>query len=189
MYLPIAFLKNQIEMFFSKIRGRFGRNNNPNALQFKWALRALLQKNQISVSEKANCAVIEEEKMDEEMHHVDHNIIMSLTCSTIWRDDVLAYIAGYIVKKITVCIKCPECAIALVAIDQSRADQTVSDDHSYSSNSKPESQSLITVKSYAKLITPSPSVVKVVKATDWNLRQLVGDWNFCNENGNIQPEV
>ena len=112
---------------------------------------------------------------------------MYLTCSTIWRDDVLAYIAGYIVKKITVCIKCPECAIALVAIDQSRADQTVPDDHSYSSNSKPESQSLI--KSYAKLITPSPSVVKVVKATDWNLRQLVGDWNFCNENGNIQPEV
>ena len=61
------------------------------------------------------------------MHHVDHNI--------------LAYIARYIVKKITVCIKCPECAIALVAIDQSQADQTVpDDDNSYSSNSKPESQ-------------------------------------------------
>ena len=120
-----------------------------SSVQFKWALRALHQNNQISVSEKANCAVIEEEKMDEEMHHVDHNIIMYLTCSTIWRDDPLAYISGYIVKKITVCIKCPECAIALVAIDQSQADQTVPDDHnSYSSNSKPESQSLINVKSY-----------------------------------------
>jgi hypothetical protein len=128
-------------MFFSKIRGRFGWNNNPNALQFKWALRALLQNNQISVSEKANCAAIEEEKVHEEMHHVGHNIIMYLTCSKIWRDDVLAYIAGYIVQKITVCIKCPECAIALVAIDQSQADQTVPDDHnSYSSNSKTESQ-------------------------------------------------
>jgi hypothetical protein len=163
-------------MFFSKIRSRFGWNNNPNALQFKWVLRALLQMNQIAASEKANCAVIEEEKMDEEMHHVDHNIIMSLTCSTIRRDDVLAYIAGYIVKKITVCIKCPECAIASVAIDKSQAEVPVLDDHSYSSNSKPESQSLITIKSYGKLITPSPSVVKVVKATDRNLRQLVGDW-------------
>ena len=169
--LTYRFSQDQIEMFFSKIRGRFGWNNNPNALQFKWALRALLQKNQIAASEKANCAVIEEEKMDEEMHHVDHNIIMSLTCSTIWRDDVLAYIAGYIVKKITVCIKCPECAIALVAIDKSQAEVPVLDDHSYSSNSKPESQSLITIKSYGKLITPSPSVVKVVKATDRNPRE------------------
>ena len=174
--LTNRFSQDQIEMFFSKIRGRFGWNNNPNTLQFKWALRALLQKNQIAASEKANCAVIEEEKMDEEMHHVDHNIIMSLTCSTIWRDDVLAYIAGYIVKKITVCIKCPECAIALVAIDKSQAEVPVLDDHSYSSNSKPESQSLINIKSYGKLMTPSPSVVKVVKATDRNLRQLVGGW-------------
>ncbi|CAB4032804.1 THAP domain-containing 9, partial, partial [Paramuricea clavata] len=184
--LTYRFSQDQIEMFFSKIRGRFGWNNNPNALQFKWALRALLQKNQIAASEKANCAVIEEEKMDEEMHHVDHNIIMSLTCSTIWRDDVLAYIAGYIVKKITVCIKCPECAIALVAIDKSQAEVPVPDDHSYRSNSKPESQSLITIKSYGKLITLSPSVVKVVKATDRNLRQLVGDWTSVTKTADVK---
>ena len=174
--LTYRFSQDQIEMFFSKIRARFGWNNNPNALQFKWALRALLQKNQISASEKANCTVIEEEKMDEQMRHVDQNIITSLTCSTIWRDDVLAYIAGYVVKKITVCIKCPECAIALVAFDKSQADVTAPNDHSYNSNSKPESQSLIAIKSYGKLTTPSPSVIKVVKATDRNLRQLVGDW-------------
>ena len=174
--LTYHFSQDQIEMFFSKIRARFGWNNNPNALQFKWALRALLQKNQISASEKANCAVIDEEKMDEQIRHVDQNIITSLTCSTIWRDDVLAYIAGYIVKKITLCIKSPECAIALVAIDNSQANVLVPDDHSYCSNSKPESQSLISIKSYGKLTTPSPSVVKVVKATDRNLRQLVGNW-------------
>ena len=61
-------------MLFSKIRSRLGWNNNPNALQFKWALRALLQKNQITASEKANCTVVEEEKMDQEMGHVDANI-------------------------------------------------------------------------------------------------------------------
>ena len=144
--ITYRFSQDQIEMFFSIIRARFGWNNNPNALQFKWALRALLQKNQISASEKANCIVIEEEKMDEQMRHVDQNIITSLTCSTIWRDEVLAYIAGYIVMKITFCIKCPECAIALVAFDKSQADVTAPNDHSYSSNSKLESQSLIGIK-------------------------------------------
>ena len=66
-----------------------GHDNNPNALQFKWALRALLQKNQITASEKANCTVVEEEKMDQEMGHVDANIANSLNCSTVWRDDIL----------------------------------------------------------------------------------------------------
>lgn len=62
--LTYRFSKDQIEMLFSKTRSRLGWNNNPNALQFKWALRALLQKNQITASEKANCTVVEEEKMD-----------------------------------------------------------------------------------------------------------------------------
>jgi hypothetical protein len=62
--LTYRFSQDQVEMFFSKIRSRLSWNNNPNALQFKWALRALLQKNQITASEKANCTVIEEEKMD-----------------------------------------------------------------------------------------------------------------------------
>ena len=33
--LTYRFSQDQIEMFFSKIRARFGWNNNPNALQFK----------------------------------------------------------------------------------------------------------------------------------------------------------
>ena len=57
-----------------------------------------------------------------------------------------------------------------------QADVTAPNDHSYSSNSKPESQSLINTKSYGQLTTPSLSVIKVVKATDGNLRELVGDW-------------
>ena len=176
--LTYRFSQDQIEMLFSKIRSRLGWNNNPNALQFKWALRALLQKNQITASEKANCTVVEEEKMDQEMGHVDANIANSLNCSTVWRDDVLSYIAGYIVKKITECIKCPECAIALVAVDNS---QSASPDHCYSSNSQCTSPSLITFKGYGKLITPSQSVVKVVTAADRHLRTLFHDWASLNK--------
>ena len=169
--LTYRFSQDQIEMFFSKIRGRLGWNNNPNALQFKWALRALLQKNQITASEKANCTVIEEEKLSEELVQVDINIVNSLSCSTMWRDDVLSYIAGYIVKKITACIKCPECAIALVAVDTSHLALP-------ESNLQPR---LMTFKTYGKLITPSKSVVKVVKATDRQLRLLLGAWSSVDK--------
>jgi hypothetical protein len=49
--LTYRFSQDQVEMYFSKIRSRLGWNNNLNALQFKWALRALLQKNQITAFE------------------------------------------------------------------------------------------------------------------------------------------
>ena len=66
--LTYRFSQDQLEMFFSKIRSRFGWNNNPNALQFKWALRALLLKNQVSPSTNANCSVIEEGILAEEVN-------------------------------------------------------------------------------------------------------------------------
>ena len=72
------------------------------------------------------------------------------------------YLNNECITRFTVCTKCPECTIALVAIDKIQADVPVPDDHSYSSNSKPGTQSLIIVKSYAKLTTPS--VIKVVNA-------------------------
>ena len=50
--LSYRFSQDQLEMFFSKIRGRLGWNNNPNALQFKWALRVLLQKNDVTPPQK-----------------------------------------------------------------------------------------------------------------------------------------
>ena len=69
--LTYRFSQDQLEMFFSKIRSRFGWNNNPIAFQFKWALRALLLKNQVSPSTNANCSVIEEGKLSEEVKSID----------------------------------------------------------------------------------------------------------------------
>jgi hypothetical protein len=50
-----------VEMFFSKVRGRLDWNNNPNALQFKYALRALLLKNKVECPATANCTEVEDE--------------------------------------------------------------------------------------------------------------------------------
>ena len=96
-----------------------GWNNNPNALQFKWALRALLQKNQVTASQQANCSVVEESKLAEEAGHIDNKVAALLDSSTIWHEDVLMYIGGYIVKKVTGCIKCAECATALITEEDS----------------------------------------------------------------------
>ena len=174
--LTYRFSQDQLEMFFSKIRSRFGWNNNPNALQFKWALRALLQKNQVSPSTNANCSVIEEGKLAEEVNSIDSKVASYLNSSAIWQDDVMEYIGGYIAKKISKCLKCAECAAALAMEDVDVFPQT---DHTYcGSSSKAD---LISFKSYGLLKRPTPSLVKVVKVADRHIRLMVGDWSNFSE--------
>ena len=59
--LTYRFSQDAIEMFFSKIRSRFGWNNNPTALQFKYALRSLLLKNKIESPSIANCVLLSDQ--------------------------------------------------------------------------------------------------------------------------------
>ncbi|EZA46777.1 THAP domain-containing protein [Ooceraea biroi] len=54
-FLPYKCSQDHIELFFSCIRRRGGENNNPNVLQFKWALRQLLFRNSVRASINANC--------------------------------------------------------------------------------------------------------------------------------------
>ena len=171
--LTYRFSQDQLEMFFSKIRSRMGWNNNPNALQFKWALRALLQKNQVTASQRANCSVVEESKLAEEADHIDNKVPALLNSSTIWH--VLMYIGGYIVKKVTGCIKCAECATALITEEDTQPSQ-IQSDHSYSQPSSSKS-SLTSFKTYGKLISPSSSVLNVVKQADKSLRNMVVKWS------------
>ena len=44
-----------VELFFCKIRGRLGWNNNPSRLQFKAAYKALLVANEITLKTTGNC--------------------------------------------------------------------------------------------------------------------------------------
>ena len=129
-------------------------NNNPNALQFKWALRALLQKNEVNSSKTAN-SVLDKEKLNEDADNADNKLSLLLKSSNIWRDDVLQYIGGFIVKRISSCIKCAECADAW---SLGMNDDTNCPDHAYFSTS-PKS-SLISFKTCGKLTTLSTPVVK-----------------------------
>ena len=179
--LTYRFSQDQLEMFFSKIRSRLGWNNNPNAIQFKWALRALLQKNEVAPSKSAN-SVVDEEKLNEDQDAVDDKVSLFLKSSNIWRDDVLEYIGGYIANKVSSCIKCPECASAL-SLGTNDNDCTNCLDHTYF-NSSPKS-SLISFKTYGKLTTPSTSVVKVVRTADKYLRAMVEKWSHLPDKATL----
>ncbi len=176
--LTYRFSQDQLEMFFSKIRSRLGWNNNPNALQFKWALRALLQKNQVTAPETGNCTVVEETKLAEEAGNIDGKVAGLLSSSTIWHEDVLEYIGGYIARKITSCIKCAECASALAMENDNHPSLP---DHTYCQFESSSKSSLTSFKTYGKLTSPSPSVVKVVKVADRFLRFMVGKWSHFSD--------
>ena len=52
--------QDHLEMFFSCVGARRGFNNNPHALQLKYAFRKILLHNAVTSSDKANVMMFEE---------------------------------------------------------------------------------------------------------------------------------
>lgn len=48
--LTYRFSQDHLEILFSKIRSRHGHKNNPNVLQFRYAMRQILMRNSIKCS-------------------------------------------------------------------------------------------------------------------------------------------
>ena len=116
------FSQDQIEMYFSKIRSRFGWNNSLTVLQFKYALGQLLLKNRIDSASSANCLDVANTNNSCKEDKVDSRISEMLLSKNVWRSDVLHYISGNIVKKMLESIACPECAVALYHNSNSSGD-------------------------------------------------------------------
>lgn len=136
-FLPYKFSQDQLEMFFSCIRFQGGGNNNPNALQFRYALRKLLYRNSVKPSLSANCIDTEfelspvleprsqkrtihenhedgdDDDNDEQVVEILLNRIESINMSD-YKNNILYYIAGYFVNKMLNNISCPHCRDALV---------------------------------------------------------------------------
>ncbi len=111
-FLTYKLSQDHLEMLFSRIRRRGGWNNNPNCLQLKWALRAVLMKNGITPSKNANCTDITMETPSNmvfqrvpsvaamESERKMQQFAELLTKPTVWHDQVLHYMAGYIARHI-----------------------------------------------------------------------------------------
>ena len=110
--LTYHFSQDQLEMYFAKIRSRFGWNNNPTTLQLKYAIRQLLLKNKIESPSTATCIAMSNMR-ESDLSKVDPRVFDMLLTTTIWHSDVIQYIFGYIVNKVSDSIRCNECAAAL----------------------------------------------------------------------------
>ena len=132
--------QEHLEMFFSCVRARGGFNNNPNALQIKYAFRNILVHKSITSSDKANVMMFEENLTgslfsfktnrrrsrlsemtnietfngitDADTLKLDQESIenaLKTTSMTFVTENVLYYIAGYILRSILKSIDCDLC--------------------------------------------------------------------------------
>lgn len=181
--LTYKFSQDHLEMFFSKIRQRFGNNNNPNALELKTALKQILLKNSISSSYAANCIALDntgsesvfeirwakktlEDNVIEEVE--DENVSSLLTyidSFDLVKDNILYYICGFIVRSVYKKIDCQTCAYSMIENES---------EHNYS-HKYPHSI-LVDVKNRGELIKSSKDVVVIVKFIESTLIQLTSNF-------------
>lgn len=150
-FLSYKCSQDHVELFFSCIRSRGGWNNNPNSQQLKWALRQLLFTKSVKSSVNANCINFENystpafefrsedrRKKDTETDNTDDLKINSYinlignTNLTNFQDNVIFYIAGFVVRNLIKKTSCNSCIDILLYRD------TTNElfDHSYSAPSE-----------------------------------------------------
>ncbi|XP_060866105.1 uncharacterized protein LOC132941892 [Metopolophium dirhodum] len=160
--LTYKFSQDHLEMFFSKIRQRFGNNNNPNALELKTAMKQILLKNSITSSYAANCIALDNtgtesvfeirwakkkvESLEEEEEIQDLFPSMNNTFDIV-KDNILYYISGFIVRCLLKKVDCQTCANSML--------ETLSE-HNY--NHKYSHSILVNVKNRGGLIKSSINV-------------------------------
>lgn len=169
--------QDHLELFFSAIRSRGGHNNNPSCRQFVTAFKQLLVHNEIGGSEYANSVpqdttsflhapsttknsideLIRSIPQESEHQYVnvfeEHSYAASYiyaNCNSAYIDDVISYIAGFIVKSIQSKIICNTCSKMLTC------ESTIS--------------SLQQIKSRGKLINASLDVIKLCKIAETSFR-------------------
>jgi len=166
--------------FFSAIRSRGGNNNNPSCRQFETAFKQLLVHSEIVGSEYANSvpqdttsflhapSATYKSSIDELIHSIPHaneheyaNILhvdehnyakpnVYVNCNSVYIDDVISHIAGFIVKSIKSKITCDICSKMLIC------ETTIS--------------SLQKIKSRGKLINASQDVIRLCKIAETSFR-------------------
>ncbi|GFS26498.1 THAP domain-containing protein 9 [Elysia marginata] len=159
--------QDHLETLFSRIRRKGGWNNNPNTLQFKFALRSLLMKNGVLSSLKGNCSP---SPPDNPLLDVDGGegntkdkdkseaFFQNILCNPgPYYQHVLHYIAGYIEKKLIEKLKCPHCISHLSAKEDSFS----------------QFEQLTKRRNKGGLRLPHPDILVIVKKTDQILRTLL----------------
>lgn len=122
--------QDHLEIFFSAIRGRGGFNNNPTARQFTAAYKRLLVKQQVKIGtgncqpqddteilEVTTATVNTRRRLDLEPvePELDHDYFPSADVISQFKEEAIAYIAGFVVKKMKEKHNCFTCIEALTS--------------------------------------------------------------------------
>lgn len=185
--LTYKFSQDHIELLFARIRMRFGLNNNPNAFQFKTAIKQILIKNSITCKSNSNCNTFDEDvfgsifdfkwktksdnstELDLNLYKDISNRIILLnntnSANKELKDNIIYYIVGYILRKIIIKIDCESCVKSLM---KNIIDHCYSHYASYSR--------FVDFKNKGGLVTPSESAFKVVSEAEKMLLYLTDNF-------------
>lgn len=130
--------QDHLELFFGAIRSKGGHNNNPTARQFEAAYKRLLVHTEISGPETGNAVNLEKitiltcgsgkrittsetgdsledtEEYSNFLQNLREEIETNFVQSNAWDltlyvQDIVAYISGYVVKSLKKCLNCTKC--------------------------------------------------------------------------------
>ena len=178
--LTYKFSQDHLELLFNKIRRRGGWNNNPNVLQFKYALRQIIICNSIEPSETGNCTSFDDvlcessglldfqtkRKQNMVSESVPRDDLETLQTKRMMiaidhefpdslQDNVLYYISGFIVRSLLKQLQCTVCRSELLL--------DVHDPHALRRYSFPVQTKFTQFKQQGGLIFPSLAVLRIVK--------------------------
>lgn len=181
-FLSYKCSQDHLELYFSCIRSRGGWNNNPNALQLRWALRQLLQVTSVKSSVSANCMDFDTfctpafEFRSEKRSMIDKNSqgeksfdflleCVNRVALSDYAENVLYYIAGFITRRMVNSSNCQDCINILLF-----RNETVSD-HSYSSPIE-KYKRFTNFTSNGGLVYAAEVVFKIIQFTEKNFRYM-----------------
>ena len=183
--------QDHLEVFFSQVRSKSGSNNNPDCPQLRSAVKRILVRNAIRISDSSNCVdfanfnevgfgIFELKKKknsaplvsdDPEMsanNGLEIDVDISEEIGSFLLSDlqiaVTGYIAGNIVRVLSGKVTCQICANALL--------KSRDEDHAYDAPTL-AAYRLISSKQRGGLLVPSETVLKLVEACEKCFRIMV----------------
>lgn len=144
--LSYKFSQDHIELFFNAVRRACGWNNNPTSMQFLHIYKRLLMRAGLEPSASGNCVDFSHEVADSPIAvDIDNHQLSGYVVN------VLAYISGYVVRKVLPRLACSSCRLALIT--------SVSE-------LEPSDRHLLQLKNNGGLVIPSKDVIRIVKLTE-----------------------
>jgi hypothetical protein len=170
------FSQDLIELLFNKIRGRLGRNNNPNVMEFKNTMKHIWHQNLLKSNNTGNCVLQMKEgcipggllplvpkkrnKLNQEFVYspFELNDLLEVEYSQFYLN-AMGYMSGHAVMAVEKLMKCDICIPALHNSSLDPLDASV--------------RKLIDRKNNGGLVYPSQSSYKVIEIADTVFQKIL----------------